>query len=299
MGESVNVIGVCILSKYQEYSSKSIEILKQYFPVLFITGDITSYSQARNQCVQLNTEFIFRFDTDEILDESIIPYIKSDVRYDITYGKMVNKVGKYSWTVWKLMLYRSKYRYFGPSHELLIVDASAKQFWDKRIVVENIKSERDYAKSLIRDFYLEGRGKEWYEFKNIVGDVSVTKLMEILDDNPKIKEFAEKATSCSPFRGLYYYFFENYPNDCYLDPPNMEKLVSEIERKLVYFNNDIIDLVAQRGLSILDKLRELNEIYVYFLGRPIDAVGAMYYMDKPIEEVEKEIIKGVMYHNSR
>ena len=300
------MITVCVLSRNPDYTSNSLEFLRQYFPVKVLTLDFPSFSWARNQC-KADTPFVMRFDTDEKLPDPkrAIVAVKRDVlKYQLVFAKIENNVGRYRWYGWKLLVHPSKYRYIGADHEVLLTNSkddlfphSVPRVYDDEILVQNNRTERQYMLSLARTYYFGYTyDRDWFRLREILGNITVPKFYEVVESPPaELKEWARNHTSCDPGRGFYYYFFESYPNECYLDPPLFEKLANEVYNKLYYYDSFLPYYYASHRDLDLNRVVKLNRIYMHVLGRPVDQSAIEIYYgiaDRP-EAVIAKILESV------
>jgi len=306
------MLDVCVLSNDPNFTSESIEFLRRYFRVIVLSLDFPSFSWARNYCSSMSSEkYIMRFDTDEKLvnPEKAIVSIKRDLlKYELIFAKIINNVGKYRWYGWKLIIHPSKLKYIGADHEVLYTDTGDDFFphkfprvYDDDIEIENNKTERQYMLSLARTYYFGGAyDKDWFKLRQIIGNVTVPKFYKIVSSPPEeLKKWAESHTSCDNGRGFYYYFFESYPNECYLDPPLFEKVANEIYNKVHYYDSFLPYYYASHRNINLDDLAKLNRIYMHVFGRPVDQSGIEAYIhkvDKPYELIRDLILSRWVDH---
>ena len=303
------MITVCILSRDPYFTSETVEFLRKYFRVRILSLNFYSFSAARNLC-RADTEFIMRLDTDERFAdaERALVAIKRDVlNYKLIFAKILNVVGKYRWYGWKLVIYPSDLKYVGSDHEVLYIprgdDLSPHEYpriYDDDIEIENVRTERQYMLSLARSYYFGYRyDRDWFELRRIIGNVTVPRFYDIMKSPPEeLKKWAEKHISCDPGRGFYYYIFESYPNECYLDPPFFEKIANEVYNKVRYYDSYLPYYYAEHKDLNLDEVARLNRIYMHVFGRPVDHAGLEAYLGKPAHEVIKSMLLSVWNRDS-
>ncbi|MCY0882739.1 MAG: hypothetical protein OWQ50_02800 [Acidianus infernus] len=287
-------IQVCILSP-TNVNTPSVKLLQKYFGnVTIYTDSFKSFSDARNKCIDPTADYVIRFDADEEIDEDSIIQLKQDLPGALVYVKFQFFVDEYSWVDgFKLISHPTNCRYIGPAHETLVCNTPLKRIYDDKITLIHRKSTYDYYYSMARTYYLMVPDIELR--KIIGGEVTVDRFRRaIKKPSKKLKNWAENQTGCNPRRAFYYLIFGETPNECALDPPKYAEIANKVYEKVKIYEGWLPYYVATHPDVDIDRIAELNRIYLHLLGRPIDEHGLKMYYDMPNEKVVEAIINSLL-----
>jgi len=288
-------IQVCILNPKKTIQNPSIKILQKHFDEITVyTHSFYSFSDARNKCIDRTADYVIRFDADEEIDENSVVQLKQDILGSLVYAKFQFIVGEYSWVDgFKLISHPTTCSYVGPAHETLVCDDVIKRIYDDNVVLIHKKSIYDYYYSMARTYYLTVPDIELR--KIIGGEVTVDKFRKIIKSPTKeLKNWAEKQTSCDERRAFYYLIFGDVPNDgCALDPPYYAEIANKLYEKVKIYDPYLVYYVATHPQLNIDRIAELNRIYMHLLGRPIDMSGLNTYYNMPNDKVVEAIINTI------
>lgn len=273
----------------------SVKLLRKYFDeVTICTDSFMSFSNARNKCIDRTADYTIRFDADEEIDEKSIIQLKQDIPGALTYAKFQFFIEKYSWIDgFKLISHPTNCSYVGPAHEILKCNTLLKRIYDDKVTLVHRKSVYDYYYSLARTYY---QTEPDMELRKIIGEqVTVDKFRRIMKSPTKeLKNWAKKQTGCDPRRAFYYLVFGEIPNECTLDPPQYAEIANKVYEKVRIYEGWLPYYVAMHPDVNIDRIAELNRIYMHLLGRPIDVNGLKAYYDVPNEKVVETIISALL-----
>ena len=288
-------IQVCVLHPKKTVENESIKLLQKHFDeVTIYTSNFYSFSDARNKCIDKTADFVIRFDSDEEIDENSIVWLKQDLPVGLVFAKFKFIVGDYTWIDgFKLFSHPTTCSYVGPAHEILVCKDKLKRIYDDNITLVHKKTEYDYYYSMARTYYLTVPD---IELRRIIGkNMTVSEFKKFVKTPSKeLKSWAEKQTACTPSRAFYYLAFGEMPNDCPLDLPNYSKIANSIYEKLKFFDPFLPYYVATHPQVDINRLAELNRIYMHILGRPIDQAAIETYYNAPNDKIINLLMQSIL-----
>ena len=285
-------IQVCILNKKKNIDNPTISLLKKHFDeVVVYTNSFYSFSDARNKCIDKSADFVIRFDSDEEMSEESIINLKKDIPAGLVFAKFVFSVGKYTWVDgFKLISHPTSCYYIGPAHEILICDQP--RVYDENVELLHKKTEYDFYYSIARTYYLTAND---VELRKIIGEELTVEKFRRLISRPttELKEWAKKQTGCDPRRAFYYLIFGELPNECPIDLPQYAAIANKVYEKVRVYDPFLPYYIATHPQIDIDRVAELNRVYMHLLGRPIDEKGIETYYNMDKEKVIESILNSL------